>query len=247
MNTKVVTAAVLGTIAGLIGGFLIANGLNRSTINELKAQSEQREPASANSNRSADGLNVSPDEIKAKIAEADGNPQNFGFQKNLGLALYRYATMKQDTALLLESTRLLERANSIDPKDNDVIVGLGNCNFDIGYFKKDKAAFEKARGFYNKALAAKPDDADVRTDLALTYFLDEPADLARTATELNLAVKSDPKKERALQFLTQTYMRQGNWDEASKTLEKLKSVNPKSESIAGLAAGITAKEAPPVK
>ena len=42
MNTKVVTAALLGTIVGLIGGFILANSINRSEINNLKARPEQQ-------------------------------------------------------------------------------------------------------------------------------------------------------------------------------------------------------------
>jgi len=246
MNTKVVTAAVLGVIGGIIVGFMLANGLNRTEIDELRARVDRTEQ-SPDGRKPGDASNVSPEELRAKIAEADANPDNFSYQRNLGLALYRYASMKQDASLVVDSIRILERANSLDAKDYDVMVGLGNAYFDKGYFTKDQSAFEKARVVYAKALAAKPADADVITDVALSYFLADPPDLAKAVDEFNKAVKANPKHERALQFLTQAYLRQNNYGEAAKSLERLKAVNPKNETIATVSSQIAARDSAPVK
>lgn len=186
-------------------------------------------------------MNVDPEEIKAKIAEADANPGDFGFQKNLGRGLYRFATIKKDPELLDEAKRLLVRANTLEPSDYEVLVDLGNAYFDSGYFKKDSASFKLARETYAKALTAKPTDADVRTDLALTYYVDDPGDLNKAVEEFQRAIKLDPKQERALQFLTSTYIRQSDWVSAQKTLEQLKSANPKNDSILDLTAQIDTK------
>ncbi|MBX7054633.1 MAG: tetratricopeptide repeat protein [Pyrinomonadaceae bacterium] len=247
MNSKVITAAILGTIAGAIGGFMLANSLNRSEVNALRAQSENRPAAAQASNRPDDPMNINIDEIKAKVAEADANPSNFGFQKSLGIALYRYGTLKRDADIVTEAARLLERAHGIDSKDYDVIVGLGNSYFDLGYFRKDSANLKRSREYYKLALDQRPKDADVMADVALSYFLDEPADLGRSVDEFQKALQANPKHERALTYLTQTYMRQGNFDEAGKVLEKLKSANPKNESVDELSRLIAAKEAPPIK
>ena len=247
MNSKVIAAAILGTIAGAIGGFMLANSLNRSEVNALRALAEDRPAASQNTNRPDDSMNINIDEIKAKVAEADANPTNFGFQKSLGIALYRYGTLKRDAAIVDEAVRLLQRANGIDAKDYDVIVALGNSYFDLGYFRKESAILKKSREFYKLALDQRPKDADVIADVALSYFLDEPADLSRSVEEFQKALQANPKHERALTYLTQTYMRQGNFDEAGKVLEKLKAANPKNESIEELSRLIAAKEVPPIK
>ncbi len=248
MNTKILVAAILGLLAGLIVGFAVANSINRTEINNLRGQAEQnKRPAASGTNPAADGFTIGDDEIKAKLAEADANPDNFTYQKNLGSALYRYATMKNDTGLLDQSFRILTRANALDPKDYDVMVDLGNANFDIGYFKKDAASLRKARELYLKALETKPGDADVRTDLAISYFLDTPPDFARAVDEFQKAIKVNPKQERALTFLIQTYMQLGKWDDAGKTLETLKAANPKNDKVADLASQIAAKQAVPIK
>ena len=247
MNTKILTVGILAAIAGLIGGFLVANSLNRTEINLLKGQVEQKKTATSDSKPAPNEFTIDDDEIKAKIAQADGSPDNFGFQKNLGSALYRYATMKKDAALVDEAKRILIRANTLDPKDYDVLVDLGNAYFDTGYFKKDAASFNLARETYERAFQAKPADADVRTDFALTFFLDDPPDLAKAVAEFQKAIQFNPKQERALQYLTATYMRQGNFADAEKAVLQLKAANPKNDAIADLETQIAKKEAPSVK
>lgn len=234
MNVRIVIVGIIAALAGATGGFVLANNLNRATINALKAQLDNRQSGSQSNAPGQGDLGVSDEEIKAKIAEADANPTDAAFQKNLGRGLYRFAAMKRDVALVEEAKRILERAISLDPKDFDVLVDLGNANFDIGFFKKDTAAFKKAREHYQAAIALKPNDANVLTEYALTYYLDEPADLKKTIVEFEKALKQDPKQERALQFLTSTYIRQGDFTNATKTIELLKATNPKNDSIANL-------------
>jgi len=241
MNAKLLTVGILAALAGLAGGFLLANGLNRSTINSLKTQLDQKKPASNSTSPQTGDMGVDPAEIKAKIAEADANPNDLTFQKSLGRGLYRFATIKKDPELLEEAKRLLIRANTIDPNDYEVIVDLGNAYFDTGYFRKDTASFKLARDTYGKALSSKPNDADVITDLALTYYVDEPGDLKKATEEFQKALKVDPKQERALQFLTATYVRQSDWANAQKTLELLKAANAKNDSIADLTTQIETK------
>lgn len=250
MNTRTFIAAALGLLIGALGGFFLANSINRNELIELRAKAGQNDANRANSNTSStvpDNFSIGDDEIKAKIAQADANPDNFGYQKNLGGALYRYASMKNDRQLADEARRILIRANLLDPKNYEVMVDLGNAYFDAGYFGKDKESFAKSRELYGKALSTKPADADVRTDLAISFVLDVPQNYGRAIDEFQKALAANPKHERALQFLTQSYMVQGNWNEAAKTLERLKAANPKNERIEELSTQLTSKQAQPFK
>lgn len=247
MKNKILVAAILGLLAGLITGFTVANSINRTEINTLRGQVEQGKKPGVNSQSPGDAFSIADDEIKAKLAEADANPENFTYQKNLGAALYRYATMKNDAALLVDALRILTRANSLDGSDYEVTVDLGNALFDSGYLKKDVASIKKSRDLYIKALEVKPTDADVRSDLAMTFVLDTPPDYNRAVEEFQKALKSNPKKERALTFLTQTYMQLGNWAEAQKTLDLLKASFPKNDKISDLTSQIAAKKAAPIQ
>lgn len=231
MDKKYFWISLAAVIISFFGGFLLANALNRNELNTLRADVERlKNSSNAAPNNNAE-LSLSDEEIRQKIAEADKNPDNFNFQKNLGLALYRYATMKQDAQLLSEVARLLTRANQKNEKDYDVLVALGNSYFDIGYIKKGDENFKKSREFYQRALAQKPNDADVRTDLGLTYFLVNPPETEKALAELNKSLQTNPKHEKTLQVMAQVFLSQKKTDEAEKYLTKLKEVNPENQFL----------------
>lgn len=231
MDKKLFWISTAAVIISFFGGFLLANALNRSELNTLRAETERlKNSPNALPNNNAE-LSLSNEEIRQKIAEADKNPDNFDFQKNLGLALYRYAAMKQDAELLAEVARLLTRANQKDEKDYDVLIALGNSYFDIGYIKKDNENLKKSREFYQKALAQKPNDADVRTDLGLTYFLVNPPETDKALAEFNKSLQTNPKHEKTLQVTAQTFLSQNKTEEAEKYLTRLREVNPKNQFL----------------
>lgn len=232
----------LALIAGFVIGFLLANKLNGSEMASLRAKAGRQNTENSNQSQNPGDTTLSNEELKAKIIEADKNPGNLTYQKNLGVSLYRYASMKQDNDLLAESIRILTRANSLDPKDFDVLVALGNAHFDIGFFKKDAASFQTARDLYTKALELKPGDADVRTDFGLTYFLQVPPAYDKAATELQQVLAANPKHDRAMQFLVQTYVKQGKLPDAEKMLEKIIEINPTNPAIADLRSQISAAQ-----
>lgn len=204
----------------------MANALNRGELEKLRVENEKLKTAPVTSADSTTDGNLSEDEIIQKIKEADQNPQNFNFQKDLGIALYRYATMKQKVAMLNDVERLLTRANTLNQNDYDVLVVLGNAVFDIGYAQKSNEKFQEAREIYQKALKQKPDDIEVQTDLSLTYFFSNPPDYAKAIEELNKTLKKNPNHERSLQFIAQAHVKNGEIPKAAEALAKLKTVNP---------------------
>ena len=223
MNGKFWWLSIAAVIISFIGGFFLANALNRGELDKLRVENEKLKIAPQNP---VGDENLSEEEIQQKIKEADENPQNFNFQKGLGIALYRYATMKQKVALLDDAERLLSRANSVDENDFEVLVFLGNTVFDIGYAEKSNEKFERARDIYQKALKQKPEDIEVQTDLALTHFFSNPPDYAKAIEELNKTLKKNPNHERALQFIAQAYLKTNKKQEAAEALTKLKQINP---------------------
>ena len=231
---------VLGVVAGFIGGFVIANKLNGSEMYAPKAQGCQQMPANSDPTGTAANDTLTEEELRTKIAEADRNPDNFAFQKSLGISLYRYAAMKQSVSLLTESIRILTRAGTLDAKDFDVFVALGNAHFDIGFFRKDLASFNTARTVYAKALAIKPGDADVSTDVGISYYVQEPPDYDKTIAELQKVIAANPKHDRAMQFLVQAYAKQGKVADAEKALAKIIEINPTNPAITELRSEIAA-------
>ncbi|MEP6788574.1 MAG: tetratricopeptide repeat protein [Acidobacteriota bacterium] len=234
MHKNTLLLVIIGTLAGFIGGFLLANSLNRSETAALRAQTARTDAPSSNAASQKPEPELSTDEIRAKIAEADKNAGDFSYQKNLGIALYRYSAMKQDNSLLNDAARILDRAYALNGSDFDVIVAMGNAHFDIGFAKKDATQYQIAREAYTKALELKPADADVRTDLGLTYFLQEPPALDKAVAELLKVSDANPKHGRSLHFLVQVYAKQGKFDDAEKALAKLKAIDPSDPAIADL-------------
>ena len=240
MHKNTILFVIIAALAGFIGGFLLANSLNRSELSSMRSQNDRTTTNNTNITQSQEEPELTSDEVRSKIAEADKNPGNFAFQKDLGIALYRYSAMKQDDNLLNESARILDRANAINNRDFDVLVALGNAHFDIGFAKKDAAQYQIARDIYSKALEINPGDADVSTDLGLTYFLQNPPAYDKAAAELQKVSDANPKHERSLQFLVQIYVKQNRITDAEKALAKLKSINPGNPAIAELTSQITA-------
>ena len=229
MQRKYLIISTIAVLLSFAGGFLVANAINRGELDRSKGELERLKAANT-----SDRSDLTPEEIDQKIAEADRDPSNIKYQKDLGTAFYRYAAMRQDTNILAKAVKLLERAAAAQPDDRDLQVTLGNAYFDLGYFGQDKSAFERARPFYRRALAIGPADAEVRTDLGLTFFLADPPDASQAIAEFQTALKTDPRNEKALEFLTQAYLKQNDRAAATATLEKLKSINPTSATAVEL-------------
>ncbi len=234
MNGKVFWLSMVAVIGSFVGGFLLANALNRSEMNQLRAENGRLTAAAAEFRQNETGASLSNEEVRERIAEADKNPTDAAYQKNLGLALYRYAALKQDAELLSEVGRLLNRAYENNPKDYDVVVALGNVYFDIGYFKKENQSFEKAREFYQKALTEKPNDIDVRTDFGLTYFLMSPPEYDNAFEEFQKSLLVNPKHEKSLQVTAQTLVAQNKIVEAEKFVARLREANSNNQYLVQL-------------
>lgn len=234
MNTKVFWLSLIAVVMSFAGGFLLANAFNRSELNSLKAENERLKIIQNETVQSDSDSDLGTEEIRRKIAEADQNPTNLAFQKSLGTALYRYAVAKQDVDLLGEVIRLLERVHMADENDYETLVLLGNIHFDIGYFKKENGQFEQSRKFYQKALAQKPDDAEVRTDFGLTFLLAAPPETEKAIPEFQKSLKGNSKHEKALQAMTQAFISQKKPDEAEKYLSRLREVNQSNPAISQL-------------
>ncbi|PYS98927.1 MAG: hypothetical protein DMF63_12675 [Acidobacteria bacterium] len=234
MNAKSAWIILIAVLAGAAAGFVLANSINRSELSTLRAENERLKTAAPPKASADTGGELSEDEINSTVARADSNPTDFETQRNVGIAIYRYGAMKQDEKLVRQAVKILERATKLRPDDYDIILSLGNAYFDVGYFTKDNEALSNARTFYEKALASKPDNPDVMTDLGLTYFLQTPPDYENAAGEFKKSLNKNPKHEKSLQFIVQTLIKQNKSSEASEYLERLRSVNPKNESIGEL-------------
>ncbi|HXG85660.1 MAG TPA: hypothetical protein VNI84_16680 [Pyrinomonadaceae bacterium] len=231
MNIKIFWLSIVAVIASFAGGFLLANSLNKKDLDALRSENENLRKTQAESERDKQEVTLSEDEIRRRIAEADSNPANIPFQKNLGFALYNYASMRQNTELLMEVSRLIGRVYTDNPNDYAAIVTLGNIYFDLGYFNKNSENINKAREFYQKALRQKPNDADVITDLGLTHLLAEPVDIEQAMLEFQKSLRIEPKNEKTLQAMIEALKKQDKPGEAERYITTLREINPDSQVL----------------
>jgi Flp pilus assembly protein TadD len=83
-------------------------------------------------------------------------------------------------------------------------------------------------------LKQNPNDATVRNDLGLSFYLRSPRDLDRAIAAYRDSLKVDPRYEKAMQNLTQALIDKGEKGAAGETLKRLEEVNPNNTALAPL-------------
>jgi tetratricopeptide (TPR) repeat protein len=237
--------AVTGLLAGLIIGFFVANALNRGEVDKARSELARLRAAETARNNEKSGepskSALTDDEIRNAIAAADARPDDLSLQRKLGLSLYLYSGQTPQPFYLEDVVRLLQRAATGDGKDYEVIIALANVLFDIAQ-TSDPRRFTEARGYYLKALEIKPDDANARTDLGLTYYLGQPSEPQRAISEYRRSLLIDPRHELTLENLATALMSTGQRDEARRRIEELSALNPAHPSLPGLRAQLARGE-----
>lgn len=234
--------SIIGLLLGFIIGFIFANQTNRRPTGQprpvdAQARSTTTQPGQNGTGNTVGNAPNSPTEaeIRDAIAKADARAEDVALQRNFGMVLYRYANQTRNATLLPDVARMLKRAYDANPKDRELAVSLGNVLFDIGQ-ATDPARFTEAREYYSKALEIKPDDANVRTDLGLTYYFGQPSDPQRAIAEYRKSLAIDARHEPTLQNLAAALMTVGRTDEAQKTIDQLSSLNPSNPALSDLRA-----------
>lgn len=229
MKKENVLFGITGLLAGLIIGFMFANSVNQTAATAI--------PASAGDMKLNSNLppghpdiggakaGVMTPEMQSAIDKAKQSPTDLDAQLKAAEAYYQLE--KYDDAITY-----LTAANRINPQDREIIVHLGNANFDA-------EKFAEAEKWYTAALAKKADDVNVRTDLGLTYVFRESPDYDRAIQEFTRSLDYDPDHIQTLQNLTVAYTKKGDAAKANSTLAKLESVDPKNAAIAKLREDIT--------
>jgi tetratricopeptide (TPR) repeat protein len=233
---------IIGLLLGFIIGFIFANQVNRGPSDGARSTTARQTSAPAqpvasdapNPGGNAQG-GPTEEEIRDAIAKADARPEDVALQRNFGMVLYRYANQTRNAGLLPDVARMLKRAYQADSKDRDLAVSLGNVLFDMGQ-ATDPSYFKEARDYYQKALELKADDANVRTDLGLTYYFGQPSDPQRAIAEYRKSLAIDPRHEPTLQNISAALITVGQTAEAQKMIDQLSALNPQNPALSDLRA-----------
>ena len=225
MNKENILFGIVGLLAGLIIGFMFANSVNqKGTIApaadmKLNSNMPPGHPDIGSTGGTGPQGVVTP-EGQAAIDKATQAPDDFDAQLKAADAVYQAGRF--DEAIVFLTT-----ANKLNPGDREVIVHLGNANFDGDHY-------EEAEKWYIAALAKKADDLNVRTDLGLTFVFRDPPNYDRAIQEFNKSLEIDPNHIQTLQNLTVAYTKKGDAAKANATLGRLESIDAKNTSLAKL-------------
>jgi tetratricopeptide (TPR) repeat protein len=222
MNKDNVLFGIIGLLLGLIIGFFFANSVNqrgfagRSPAGSGATAGLPPDHPSLEGSGAADQAGMQP-AVKAVVDKARNEPNNLEAQMQ---AAQMYVQVQQfDQAL-----ELLMRANQIQPENYQVIVALGNTNF-------DSQNYEAAEKWYTAALAKKPDDVNVLTDRGLTYMFRAQPDYDRAIAEFRKALQYQPKHEQTLQNIVVALTEKKDAKEAQAMLDKLVEASPQNPAI----------------
>lgn len=229
-----------GLVIGLIIGFLIANVVNRNVRLPISAQT----PAATNNRQTENAPeSLSREEIKAAFASAEERKEDAAFQKNLALALYRYAKVQNDSGFLPELQNLLERVNQqTKSADFEVLTALADCYFTQGQEKSNASLIEKSQDFYRQAVKLNPANTDAKIALASTHLFTKPAQPEKALQELNSILEQNPKNEPALQVIVLALIQDKKNEAAARRLSELKEINPENPAISDLEAQLAQKK-----
>ncbi|MEQ1606274.1 MAG: tetratricopeptide repeat protein [Pyrinomonadaceae bacterium] len=224
MNKENIMFGVVGLLAGLLIGFMFANSVNQKGVAPASAEIKSNSnipPGHPDISGGAPGTSggMQP-QTQAAIDKAKQSPEDFDAQ-------IKAAEMYYQIERFDEAIAYLQAANKLKPDDREVVVHLGNANFDAG-------KYEEAEKWYTAALVKKADDVNVRTDLGLTFVFRDTPDYDRAIQEFNKSLATDPNHIQALQNLTVAYTKKGDAVKAGSTLAKLETVDPKNAAITKL-------------
>jgi tetratricopeptide (TPR) repeat protein len=226
INKENILFCIVGLLGGLIVGFMFANSVNQGQIG---AQTTNAAAASMPGTGGmppgghppmGDSADGSMEDIQTAIEKAKGEPNNFDAQ--IKAAELFYQIQRFDGAV-----EYLKKASELKPDDYVTVVNLGNA-----YFDSNK--FEDAEKTYAAALAKKPEDLDVRTDMGLTFVMREKPDFDRAIKEFSSVLEKDPNHSMALQNLAVAYTKKGDAKKANETVARLETADPKNASVAKL-------------
>ncbi|HYE14371.1 MAG TPA: tetratricopeptide repeat protein [Pyrinomonadaceae bacterium] len=253
-SKREVIVLAAGLIVGFVAGFALANGVNRGEHDRLRAEltrlrsggagsgTEPGRPAAAADSGDATVIpDLTQEQLRKAVADADARPGDLELQRTAGQGLYLYAMQKGDASILPDAARILRRAHDADPKDYQLAVIAANAHFVVARSGGDSAALKSARELYEAALAEKPDDVIARTSLGLTYFYDRPPDVRRAVREYRRALEVNPRHEMTLQSLAAALVEAGELEEAARRLSELESVNAENSELANLRAQLEQK------
>lgn len=208
--------AIVGLLLGLMIGFFFANAVNQGAVTPGGMPQNTALPSGHPSIPGGSGSGTVP-EVQAAIDKARQNPNDFEAQMKAAELYYQIQRFEG-------AVEFMQRAHELQPDNYEVLVNLANVSFDAG-------RYEDAERSYIQALAKKPQDGDVRTDLGLTFIFRSVPDYDRAIQEFKRVLEINPNHIQALQNLTVAYTKKSDTANANATLARLEQTDSTNAAV----------------
>lgn len=220
-GTNSLVFAVLGLALGLIVGFMVTNSLNQSA-------GGARPGAVSGNEKLPEGHPDTADmEQQAKAAKQFAELNKNDFDAQLKVATFFYSALHR----LEEAKPYFLKAHELKPDEFEPLVQLGNVTFDLSQEKADPKLMPEAASWYEKALAKKPDDINVRTDYGLTFQLREPPDYNTALQQYDKSLAIEPKHTPTLYNKAKAFIAMKKIKEAEQIYTQLTELNAQKEML----------------
>ncbi len=217
MSRENILIGIIGILGGVIIGYIGTNYINRANTATVPKQTGSGGAPADHPPASGSSGNPQAD-VMAAIDLAKNDPSNFEAQIEAA-GLFRQIDRHE------QALEYYNNAYKIKPKDLNLLVKLGDTNFDL-------ERYEEAERWYETALKIDPKDPTVRMDLGLTFQLRKGRNLDKAIAEYRKALVFDPRHEKTLQNLTAALIDKGDKPAARESLKQLEGINPANQTIA---------------
>jgi len=219
VNRKYVIA-LMGLVAGFLISFFLTQNYNKSNAAPTASASQSGTATAAGG---AGNQQAMMGQVQQIVEKAKSNPNDFQAQVEA-------AKVFNQVGRIAETADYLKKAYAIDPnKFNE----LGAAGF-MGQYYFEQKNYSEAETWFNRAIKAEPNEADLYVALAETYVQREPPQPDQAITQLQQALKVDPKSGHALGHLVEAYALKKDVRNAEDAFDRLKTTDPANQRIAVL-------------
>lgn len=206
----------IGLAVGFIVSFFWTQSFNRNNAAPATTTASTGMPGGA----SGGGQQAMMGQVQQVIEKAKSNPNDFQAQVEAAKIFHQVG---RDA----ETVDYLKKAYAIDAtKFNE----LGASGF-LGQYYFDQKDYAESEIWFNRAIKAEPNEADLYVALAETYVQREPPQPDQAVSQLQQALKIDGKSGHALGHLIEAYALKKDARAAEETLNRLRETEPANQRI----------------
>lgn len=219
MNKNKYLVGLIGLAIGFAVSFFLTTSYNK---NNAPAASAQPSPGAAGGAgaQGAGNQQASMAQVQQTMERAKNNPKDAEAQFQAARMFYEIGRTK-------EAIEYLEKAGEIEPNNLNIAVTLGVLN-------SEEKNYAQAEKWIGRAVALKPDEADLYVELGATFIHRQPPEPDRAIQEFQRALKVDPKSGHALGHMVEAYALKKDARGTEDALNRLKEAEPSNPRIASL-------------